>query len=280
MTSPSPLRHASTRFMWITPGRVFYGGLLGAPTLRRLGAWTLYFSRDATLRLSIEAGGEARWQEGRLAVVPPYRPHRLASTARHVCDILIEPETIDAEGLEDPLRTALHGEGMLDTAQPLLGGLLERLCAAHDSLASQLDPLPADDAAFDTLVFNTTSPKPALDPRIVAALETLKDDDKLDASAQELADGARLSFHRFLHLFSDEVGVPLRTFRSWKRARAWLKHVTEDTRLTEMAHRMGYPDSAHFSRSVRQIFGLQPKDLIAGCRHLALYREPRSPSKG
>lgn len=267
-------KRAFTRFMWITPGRVFYGGLLGAPTLRRLGSWTLYFSRDATLRLSLDAAGDVRWHEGRLAVVPPYRSHRLASAARHVCAILIEPETIDAAGLAEPLRAVLQGEGMLDTAQPVLAGLLERLCEAHDQLASQLDPLPANDAAFDTLVFGTTLPKPALDPRIIGALETLKDDDGLDASAQELADRARLSFHRFLHLFGDEVGVPLRTFRSWKRARGWLKHVTEESNLTEVAHRIGYPDSAHFSRSVRQVFGLQPKDVIAGCRRLALYHEP------
>jgi AraC-like DNA-binding protein len=284
MDQPSPLRHdvakgASTRFMWITPGRVFYGGLLGAPTLRRLGSWTLYFSCDTTLRLSIEARGDAAWHEGRLAVVPPYRSHRLASAARHVCQILIEPETIDVAGLNDPLRTAVQGDGMLDTAQPVLGGLLERLCAARDRLASQVDLLPADDVAFDALVFGTAAPKPALDPRIIAALETLKDDDNLDASAQELADRARLSFHRFLHLFSNEVGVPLRTFRSWKRARGWLKHVTEDTNLTDIALRIGYADSAHFSRSVRQIFGLQPKDFIAGCRRLALHREPRKPSE-
>jgi AraC-like DNA-binding protein len=273
------VKSSSSRFMWITPGRVFYGGLLGAPTLRRLGSWTLYFSRDATLRLSFDTAGDVRWHEGRLAVVPPYRSHRLASAARHVCDILIEPETIDAAGLEEPLRAVLQGEGMLDTAQPVLGGLLERLCEAHDHLASKLDPLPANDAAFDTFVFGTTLPKPALDPRVIAALEILKDDDALDASAQELADRTQLSFHRFLHLFSDEVGVPLRTFRSWKRARVWLKHVTEESNLTEVAHRIGYPDSAHFSRSVRQVFGLQPKDVIAGCRRLALYREPRKPSE-
>ena len=264
---------SAARFMWITPGRVFYGGLLGAPTLRRLGSWTLYFSREATLRLSFDTAGDVRWHEGRLAVVPPYRTHRLASTARHVCDILVEPETIDAAGLPQPLRAALQCEGMLDTAEPVLAGLLERLCAAHDQLASQREPLPANDAAFDALVFGTTLRQPTLDPRIIAALETLKDDEGLDASAQELADRTQLSFHRFLHLFSDEVGVPLRTFRSWKRARVWLKHVTEESNLTEVAHRIGYPDSAHFSRTVRQVFGLQPKDVIAGCHRLALHSE-------
>lgn len=271
---PDVAKSASNRFMWITPGRVFYGGLLGAPTLRRLGSWTLYFSRDATLRLSFDTVGDVLWHEGRLAVVPPYRPHRLTSSARHVCDVLIEPETINAAGLEEPLRAALQGEGILDTAQPVFEGLLDHLCEAHDQLASQLDPLPADDAVFDRLVFGTRLPKPALDPRIVAALESLQDEDDLDVSAQELADRVRLSFHRFLHLFGDEVGVPLRTFRSWKRARVWLKYVTEESNLTEVAHWIGYPDSAHFSRSVRQVFGLQPRDVIAGCRRLTLYREP------
>jgi AraC-like DNA-binding protein len=55
-----------------------------------------------------------------------------------------------------------------------------------------------------------------------------------------------------------------------------LKHVTEECNLTEVAHRIGYPDSAHLGRSVRQVFGLQSKRVIAGCRRLALYREPRS----
>lgn len=285
MSRPNARRHddargTSNRFMWITPGRVFYSGLLGAPSRRRLGSLTLYLSRDAPLRLCIEAEGDALWQEGWLAVVQPYRPHRLASAGRHVSDILIEPETIDAERLDDALRAVLRGEGMCDTTQPVVRGLLERLCAGHDRLASQLDPLPADDAVFDSFVFGTTLPQPPLDPRILMVLESLKDDEGLDMSAQELADRARLSFHRFLHLFKDEVGVPLRTYRSWKRARTWLKHVTEDANLTDIAHRIGYPDSAHFSRSVRQVFGLQPKDVITGCRRLALHWEPRRRSPG
>jgi len=31
---------------------------------------------------------------------------------------------------------------------------------------------------------------------------------------------------------------------------------------------------------VRQVFGLQPKDVIAGCRRLALHREPARRSAG
>lgn len=270
------------RFMWITPGRVFYAGLLGAPSVRQLGAWAVYFSVSATLRLAIQADAREnpQWQEGRLAVVPPYRPHRVTSAARHVPQILIEPETIDVARLPGPLCTWLHGEGILDTAEPVVVRLLERLCKAHDRLASQADPLPADDTAFDRIVFGTALPEPDLDPRVASALALLQEGDSGSTSAIALAEHSQLSFHRFLHLFKNEVGVPLRTFRRWKRARSWLNYVTQETNLTDIAYCCGYPDSAHFSRSVREIFGLQPKDVIAGSRRLVLHGvpKPRTPS--
>ena len=34
---------------------------------------------------------------------------------------------------------------------------------------------------------------------------------------------------------------------------------------------VGYPDSTHFSHSIRQVYGLTPKSIFAGCRKLALY---------
>jgi AraC-like DNA-binding protein len=266
------------RFMWITPGRLFYSGLLGTPSVRCLGAWTLYFSNDAPLRLSIESNGDGckQWQEGRLAVVSPYRLHRVASEARHVQDVLIEPETIDVECIADPLKAMLHSEGVQDMSRPGVAALLDRLSGARDRLAFQVDPLAADDPSFDALLFGSRLAPRKLDLRIMKAVRMLQDPQTMDMSAQALADGVQLSFFRFLHLFKSEVGVPLRTFRSWKRARGWLNYVTQDINLTAIAHHTGYPDSAHFSRSVRQVFGLQPKDIVAGCRRLMLYRDSES----
>ena len=57
-----------------------------------------------------------------------------------------------------------------------------------------------------------------------------------------------------------------------------LKYVTQDANLTEIAHHAGYPDSAHFSRSIRQVFGLQPKEVMAGSRRLAMHGASESVS--
>jgi AraC-like DNA-binding protein len=105
-------------------------------------------------------------------------------------------------------------------------------------------------------------------------LHLLEQPDASASSAERLAEESHLSFSRFVHLFKEEVGVPLRTVRSWKRARSWLRYVTQDANLTDIAYRTGYPDSAHFSRTVRQMFGLQPKDIAAGCRGLSLLSGP------
>lgn len=260
--------------MWITPARIFYAGLLGAPSVRRLGAWTLYFTSDAPLRVALVngSGGSEPWGDGELAIVPPYTGHRVESAGRRLPDVLIEPESIDIDRLGEPLGSLLRARGgVFDAAHPMAARLLDRLRDAHDTLASWSEPLRAVDADFDTLVFGAPLPARALDPRIARVLALLEEADTSSLSGERLADEVHLSFSRFVHLFKEEVGVPLRTFRSWKRARSWLRYVTQDTNLTEIAHHTGYPDSAHFSRSIRQVFGLQPKDVMAGCRRLALH---------
>lgn len=47
--------------------------------------------------------------------------------------------------------------------------------------------------------------------------------------------------------------------------------MTQSSNLTDIALDAGYPDSTHFSHSIRQVYGLTPKSIFAGCRKLALY---------
>ena len=57
---------------------------------------------------------------------------------------------------------------------------------------------------------------------------------------------------------------------TWKRARSLLHHVTRETNLVHVALDTGYPDSTHFSHSIRQVYGLKPRDLFAGSRQLTV----------
>ena len=271
------------RSMWITPGRVFYAGLLGAPSVRRMGGWLIYFSGVAPLRLSFNEaqppGGDG-WREGELGIVAPYRPHRVACDARHLSDLILEPERIDVARLEGPLAALLQtGGGVFDATHPAAAALLARLRDAQRRLVLQSVPLPQDDATFDAFVFGAPLPGRNLDERIARVLALLEQADAAPVSAQALAAQVNLSFSRFVHLFKEELGVPLRTFRSWKRARSVLQYVRQDANLTQIAHHTGYPDSAHFSRSIREVFGLQPREVMAGSRRIALHGVPAGDSR-
>jgi AraC-like DNA-binding protein len=86
----------------------------------------------------------------------------------------------------------------------------------------------------------------------------------------ECAAQAGLSFSRFLHLFKQQTDTSFRNLRAWKRARSLLLHVTRDANLVNVALETGYPDSTHFSHTIRQVYGLRPRDIFAGSRRLTV----------
>ena len=90
-----------------------------------------------------------------------------------------------------------------------------------------------------------------------------------------------MSSSRFLHLFKQETGISFRAFRAWKRARHLLHFANQDINLAHLAQDIGYPDSTHFSHSIRRFYGLKPRAIFSGSRDLAIYRsDPGAPAAG
>ena len=85
-----------------------------------------------------------------------------------------------------------------------------------------------------------------------------------------------MSPSRFLHLFKEETGISFRSFRAWKRARHLLHFANQDINLAHLAQDIGYPDSTHFSHSIRRFYGLKPRAIFSGSRDLAIYRSGRA----
>ncbi len=254
---PFPRRLPSAeRMMWITPERVFYAGLLGEPSMHTRGCLTVHVAVEAPLKVCV-AGGP--WQQAEVAVVQPGMPYQVACEGRHAIGLLVEPETVDMGTLPGLLRSsgAVHA--------PEFAAHVRQCHARMVAAGAALDVRPAD---FDPLFFGAPLPPRVLDPRIAAVLDRLRADPSSVLSAHECARQAGLSFSRFLHLFREQAGVPFRSLRSWKRARSLLHHVTSAPPLVDLALDIGYPDSSHFSHSIRQSYGLKPRDIVAGSRKL------------
>lgn len=77
-------------------------------------------------------------------------------------------------------------------------------------------------------------------------------------AAQQIA----VSPSRFSHLFSAEMGIAYRAFRKWRKLLATLESVANGAKLTAAAHDGGFADSAHFSRTFKDTFGLTPTEAL------------------
>jgi len=268
-----PLADRRNRVMWLNNDRVFYAGLLGAVSVRTMGGWLVYASLGAPLRIALGDAATGQLDPAvplsttDLAVVPPYTPHRVACDQRLICSITIEPETIDETALPGWMR---HHVGPVPTDHPEAAAMLQRVRSAHAWLRTHGRQIDLQTTGFDECFFGQRLVPRRIDPRIAGVLEDIRNDPSRSTTAQECATAVGLSFSRFLHLFKAEVGTPFRSLRTWKRARSLLHHVTRDTHLVHVALDTGYPDSTHFSHSIRHVYGLKPRDLFAGSRQLTV----------
>ena len=250
----------SGHLMLITPERVFYAGLLGRPRERCQGAFNVYVTLKGGLWLTTSDGGE---RYGELLVVPPNTRHTIASDHRSAICVVIEPESV-RPGMLDELTKRLTG--------PEQAAFISRIRAAYDMLRNRQSGEDITSARFDTMCFGEALPRRALDPRVARAIAQIGRFSGEPVTAASCAAEAGLSPSRFLHLFKEETDIAFRSFRAWKRARHLLHFANQDINLAHLAQDIGYPDSTHFSHSIRRFYGLKPRAIFSGSRDLAIYR--------
>jgi len=246
------------RIMLINPDRVVYASLLGVTSTRKLGALTLYASLANPFRICL---GEGDGRTDDLAVVPAYTPHRIQCDDRVIGVLMLEPESIDAARLPLFLRP--------EQAAADRGRILGRIRDAFFGLMRGDIRTSGETDALDRLFFGQALARPTLDRRIASVVDKVRQAPCEQFPAETCSQLAGLSFSRFLHLFKAEVGMTFRCFRAWKRARSFLSYVKVPN-LTDVALQIGYPDSTHFSHSIRNVYGLTPTDIRAGSRRLAI----------
>jgi AraC-like DNA-binding protein len=253
---------SSGHLMLITPERVFYAGLLGRPRERCPGALHVYVSIEGGLRLATGDGNEAC---GEFFAVRPNVGHTIASDYRSAICVVIEPESVAADAFE-----AIAGR----LSGPEGPSIASRIRAAYDQLREcHRDGISS--AELDVMCFGEVLPARALDPRVARSITQIDSFSGEPVTAASCATSAGLSCSRFLHLFKQETGISFRAFRAWKRARHLLHFANQNINLAHLAQDIGYPDSTHFSHSIRRFYGLKPRAIFSGSRDLAIYRSGR-----
>lgn len=193
------------------------------------------------------------------AAVAPDTPHQL--DAVDCLLFLIEPESHLALDLSERW---LSERSIID-----LGGVLsvQALAAIRDA--------PLSKETFEG-VFSAVTPtisfRRRMEIRIQRVLEwidtKMATGDCFDISLQGALDIACLSESRFLHLFSQHLGISWRPYLLWRRLLAAVLHAGEGHSLTESAHFAAFSDSAHFSRAFKSTFGISPAAVIKNSKFI------------
>jgi len=78
--------------------------------------------------------------------------------------------------------------------------------------------------------------------------------------AADVADSLHISESRFLHLFSEQMGIAWRPFLLWHRMICAINAIIKGASVTDAAHLAGFSDSAHLSRTFRSYFGMSVRE--------------------
>jgi AraC-like DNA-binding protein len=194
-----------------------------------------------------------------------------AAPHRHYCHQLVRGEAISAWTEHGPLSgpcvlipSQTHHRLQV-SATPCWLVFAEPLAFAAEALHHAVAHAPASLQSIAQAVLSVRQPR-ALDPRVAATL------DRIDAllgervQAAALAREAALSLSQLERLFSAQVELPVRRLILWRRLRLALSLTWNGDSLTHAAHAAGFADSAHLSRSMRNLFGVSPSQALRSLR--------------
>ncbi|GLS43888.1 helix-turn-helix transcriptional regulator [Methylobacterium brachythecii] len=236
--------------------RTFFAGPLRYNAGHQHGAPVYLAGLYSSFRLRVGAGA---WTTCRTAMIPAGVVHELDLGGDPLGVLYVEPEEAGPDGLV-PLMTGTRTEGGALIGSGGETALMRDLY--EDRAAAGIAGL----ALADLLQFASARSRRDVDGRIARATALIHARAGECVPVAELAEAAGISASRFQRLFTQEVGVPYRRYRSWTRMRRAIRAVIEGANLTMAAHEAGFFDQAHLAHDFRKTFGAPASGSLVGIR--------------
>jgi AraC-like DNA-binding protein len=233
------------------------GALLTEPfggTFSRTAAMSRHAEHGASVLVGVDADVEVRGDagavRGRAVLVPPDLPYTAA------CPGPIVLYTFDPE-LCPRVAGAARAHGGPCTLTGATGASIAGAVVAHRAALARPDVLAGVGREAERALANGPASSP--DRRVARLVEALRDP---EADSAEAIRRTRLSAAHLQALFARDVGLPIRSYRLWRRLLHALARVGP-LDLTTAAHAGGFADLAHLSRTCRRMLGYAPSALRA-----------------
>jgi AraC-like DNA-binding protein len=238
-------------FFW--PGQFVYLGQAMDTHIHSHHAVQLIIS--LTTPFQMRRPGEA-WGMHCALLIDSDQPHECRGLGSQILFLNIEPETTVGRHLK---HTFLTQQTVAELPQTLVEGFVNQL-VENLTIDSKHDLLREIIVTFLAALPGDQPPQP-VDERIQKALHLIQQSGDQTLKLHQLADEVCLSSGRLVHLFKEQVGIPIRKYMLWGRILNAVRYMTAGHNMTTAAHEAGFADSAHFSRTFSRMFGMMPSSM-------------------
>lgn len=224
----------------------------------------------------LRANAGDRWQAAAGVVTAPDALHEIDASDCEVLIVFLDPESTAGAALlglidaAEPVEVARpRGKARRRAFRLLTARERDQLIDLTPAQLMREDGVSWAQRAAAVLgaspLAAATSRSTRVHPRVRRALRYLQTlTPGGDQSLPALAKLAGLSEGRFMHAFTDSVGIPLRPYLAWLKLQRAAAAIATGSSLGEAAHGAGFSDAAHMTRSFRRMFGVKPSELRRG----------------
>jgi AraC-like DNA-binding protein len=209
-------------------------------------------------RFRFQSPEDGVWLDCAGAVIASNHPHAFdGRNAPALAHLFVEPVSLAGRVLHQRFSGA---NGIFVLHGPLLETAAGSLAASYRASREPADLITTARGVIGLLTEGVEAPHPA-DPRILLALDHIRDNLGATVSLTRVAAVVHLSPSRFRHLFVAEMGLAFRPYVLWLRLQQAVEAFAAGESLTTAAYRAGFADSAHLSRTFRRMYGMSAATL-------------------
>lgn len=239
------------RFLYITPG-------MTSEFTQRHTVTLLVALDQAGFVLTNQEGQRQRYQA---ALVARQVSRALDASETGLLSLNFDPQSYEHHALtaflgSHPVRSVILHPGSIDAAsmQKIGSGTLDKA-----SLFRITTALPRAINGYRPV-------RMPMDMRAIHIAQKIKKELPLTSTVAELAAEVGLSADRLSHLFSDKLGISIKSYILWARMRRAVDLIAHGEPLASVAYDVGFSDSAHLTRTIKHFFGLTPSFLAKGMK--------------
>lgn len=219
-----------------------------------------------SLEDKIEVISSSSFIKYKAVIIDSDEPHECRTFDNRFLLISIDPECKIGTGLK---KSYLSGQKITTLPETIVKELLE-------DIKPLLENNTPADSLFNTILhflqkLSNTDEAKEMDERIIKVLEVLKQPGIEPLKIENLSAVVYLSPSRLIHLFTEQVGIPMRKYILWARLLTALQYIFDGRNLTDSALEAGFSDAPHFNRTFKRMFGQSPSLLLQNSQIIQAY---------